>query len=214
MEQRASGTQTLSFTICASKAAQPFNLIPPVEQTRVAGELFKSSRQSALIIFRKSGHSATVTWLHGHCKISRSPFERIWSRRLDLVFRQSNLFVIHFDSLIAMAQDPAALFQVCQYFGYIRLGGALRHSGRSRDSRPILNEIPPRQDIRAMTVRHIKYGAKAEDVGIFASAFIDTVSRLLSESWFSTRARESNRMFSSWKYRSLQRHDDTKPCRS
>ena len=32
-----------------------------------------------------------------------------------------------------------------------------------------------------MTVRHIKYGAKAEDVGIFAQAFIETVERLLGE---------------------------------
>ena len=45
---------------------------------------------------------------------------------------------------------------------------------------------PLPQDIRAMTVRHIKYGAKAEDVDIFASAFIETVSRLLGEKWFAS----------------------------
>jgi hypothetical protein len=34
-----------------------------------------------------------------------------------------------------------------------------------------------------MTVRHIKYGAKAEDVGVFATAFIDTVERILEDKW-------------------------------
>ena len=40
-----------------------------------------------------------------------------------------------------------------------------------------------RQDIRAMTVRHIKYGAKAEDVATFSTAFIDSVERILAEKW-------------------------------
>ncbi len=35
-----------------------------------------------------------------------------------------------------------------------------------------------------MTVRHIKYGAKAEDVGTFAHAFVETVERLLGERWW------------------------------
>jgi hypothetical protein len=36
-----------------------------------------------------------------------------------------------------------------------------------------------------MTVRHIKYGAKAEDVAAFSAAFVDTVGRLLGdERWF------------------------------
>jgi hypothetical protein len=34
-----------------------------------------------------------------------------------------------------------------------------------------------------MTVRHIKYGAKAEDVGTFAHAFVETVERLLGDRW-------------------------------
>ena len=34
-----------------------------------------------------------------------------------------------------------------------------------------------------MTVRHIKYGAKAEDVGTFSTAFIDTVERVLQDKW-------------------------------
>ena len=39
------------------------------------------------------------------------------------------------------------------------------------------------QDIREMTVRHIKYGARAEDVGAFSAAFIDTVERILGDKW-------------------------------
>ncbi len=34
-----------------------------------------------------------------------------------------------------------------------------------------------------MTVRHIKYGAKAEDVGTFAHTFIETLQRLLGDKW-------------------------------
>ena len=40
------------------------------------------------------------------------------------------------------------------------------------------------QDIRAMTVRHIKYGAKAEDVSTFANTFVETVERLLGDKWW------------------------------
>ena len=39
-----------------------------------------------------------------------------------------------------------------------------------------------------MTVRHIKYGARAEDVGTFAAAFIETVERLLGDKWYTTRS--------------------------
>ena len=34
-----------------------------------------------------------------------------------------------------------------------------------------------------MTVRHIKYGAKAEDVSTFANTFVETVERLLGDKW-------------------------------
>ncbi len=34
-----------------------------------------------------------------------------------------------------------------------------------------------------MTVRHIKYGAKAEDVVSFSTAFIDSIERILAEKW-------------------------------
>ncbi len=43
--------------------------------------------------------------------------------------------------------------------------------------------LHPGQDIREMTVRHITYGAKAEDVGTFAHAFVETVERLLGDRW-------------------------------
>ena len=34
-----------------------------------------------------------------------------------------------------------------------------------------------------MTVRHIKYGAKAEDEVTFSAAFIGSIERILAEKW-------------------------------